>query len=90
MSETASNDEGLIHLGAEVEGPAQVTAKVEAITSKIKKVQTTDEGKLQVTLETEGLDDDAIGKVKEMLSLQQSTLVKVDMRPVQRELFNDG
>ncbi|MDZ7808975.1 MAG: hypothetical protein U5L11_01060 [Arhodomonas sp.] len=58
MSTTAEKTreaEGLIHLGAEGEGRRKITARVEGITTRIKKVQTSDEGKLQVTLETEGV-----------------------------------
>ena len=35
---------------------------------RIKKITTTDEGRLQVVLESEGMDNSAIGQVKDMLA----------------------
>ena len=68
--------------------PAPVTARVHNLQAKIKKITTTDEGKLQVVLETEGMDDDAILQVKAMLVLQQTAMVRVTMDPVQQDLFD--
>lgn len=80
-------DEPVIAIGAErAEPPA--TVRVDDITTRIKKITTTDEGKLQVNLETEGMDDNAITQAKDMLSLQQTCLVTVSMAPVQRDLFD--
>jgi len=55
---------------------------------KLKKITTTDEGKLQVVLETEGMDDSAIKGVQDMLTLQQTCMVMVSMVPLQRDLFD--
>ncbi len=68
--------------------PVPVTARVHNLQAKIKKITTTDEGKLQVVLETEGMDDDAILQVKAMLVLQQTAMVRVTMDPVQQDLFD--
>jgi hypothetical protein len=78
----------LIHLGAGQETPAPINVTVEGMTTKVKKITTTDEGKLQVVLESEGMDDNTIGHVKTMLTLQQTCLVQVSMVPVQRDLFD--
>ena len=82
--------EAPIHLGAAADGPAPVSARVEGVTARIRRVQTTDEGKLQVMLESEGLDDVALAQVRAMLTLQQSTLVEVRMNAVQQALFDDA
>jgi len=58
------------------------------MTTKVKKITTTDEAKLQVVLETEGMDDEALEQIKSMLILQQSCLVKVSMVPVQQDMFD--
>jgi len=68
--------------------PVPVSARVRNLLAKIKKITTTDEGKLQVVLETEGMDDDAILQVKAMLVLQQTAMVRVTMDPVQQDLFD--
>lgn len=78
----------IVHLGAGQERPRPIDARVDGMTVKVKKITTTDEGRLQVVLETEGMDDDVIGQVKSMLTLQQSCLVRVTMTPVQRDLFD--
>lgn len=77
----------MIHVGAE-EMPAPIEARVECLTTKVRKVTTTDDGKLQIVLEAEGMDHDALAQVKELLVLQQSALVRVSMLPVQPELFS--
>jgi len=82
------NGGALIHLGAEQEVPQPINVAVHGMTTKVKKITTTDEGKLQVVLETEGMDDSTIGHVKSMLTLQQTCLVQVSMVPVQRDLFD--
>jgi hypothetical protein len=78
----------IVHLGAGRERPAPIDARVDGMTVKVRKITTTDEGRLQVVLETEGMDDAVIGQVKSMLTLQQSCLVRVTMTPVQRDLFD--
>jgi len=89
LPEPAGNgrDEPVIAIGAErTEPPA--TVRVDGMVTRIKKITTTDEGKLQVVLETEGMDDNAITQAKGMLSLQQTCFVNVSMAPVQRDLFD--
>lgn len=80
------NDSALIHISADGQ-TLPIEARVEDLTTKVKKITTTDEGKLQIVLEAEGMDYDALGQVKELLTLQQQSLVVVSMTPVQRELF---
>lgn len=82
------NGGSLIHLGAGQNEPQRINVAVNGMITKVKKITTTDEGKLQVVLETEGMDDDVIGHVKSMLTLQQTCLVQVHMVPVQRDLFD--
>lgn len=86
-SDTARRDTAMIHISADGQ-TLPVEARVESLTTKIKKVTTTDEGKLQVVLEAAGMDHDALSQVKELLTLQQSSLVVVSMFPVQQELFS--
>ena len=80
-------NERVIELNAS-ERPPEVTARVNGMTTKVKKITTTDDAKLQVVLETEGMDDEALEQIKAMLVLQQSCLVKVSMVPLQRDLFD--
>lgn len=80
-------NERVIELNAG-ERPPEVTARVNGMTTKVKKITTTDDAKLQVVLETEGMDDEALEQIKAMLVLQQSCLVKVSMVPLQRDLFD--
>lgn len=82
-----SSPRDVIHLDAGQRG-TEITARVRDMTTRIKRIQTTDEGKLQVVLETEGMDDTALAQVKDMLVLQQSALVTVSMAPAQRDLFD--
>jgi hypothetical protein len=84
----STNVNEIIELNPANQLPAPVTARVHNLLAKIKKITTTDESKLQVVLETEGMDDDAILQVKAMLVLQQTALVKVAMDPVQQDLFD--
>lgn len=86
-AKTTAGTAGVINLNADKRG-VEITARVDGMTTRIKRIQTTDEGKLQVVLEAEGMDDDALEQVKDMLVLQQSALVKVSMAPVQRDLFD--
>ena len=80
-------DEPVITIGPE-QAETPVSVRVDDMTTRIKKITTTDEGKLQVVLETEGMDDNAITQAKGLLSLQQTCLVNVSMVPVQRDLFD--
>jgi len=82
----AGREEAMIEIGAEHQAPP-VTARVSGMTMRVKKITATDDGKLQVTLETEGMDDHALAQVEAMLVLQQSCLVNVSMLPTQRDLF---
>lgn len=65
-----------------------VAARVRDLGAKVKRVVTTDEGKLQVVLEAEGMDDEALDQVRELLLLQQACPVLVSMDPMQRDLFD--
>jgi DNA transposition AAA+ family ATPase len=83
--ETPRRD-AMIHITADGQ-TVPVDARVDELTTKVKKITTTDEGKLQIVLEAEGMDHEALAQVKELLVLQQHSLVLVSMTPVQRELF---
>lgn len=85
--EQTKREEQIIDLNA-AEVPPRIDARVRGMTVRVKKITTTDEAKLQVVLETEGMDNDALEQIKEMLVLQQSCLVKVSMLPVQRDMFD--
>lgn len=82
----ARSTRDVIHLDA-ANRDVQISARVRDLPTRIKRILTTDEGKLQVLLEAEGLDDDALAQVKDMLVLQQSALVRVSMTPAQGDLF---
>lgn len=86
MAEAALNHDDIIDLGKPDEA-VPVTARVTDLTAKVKRIQTTDEGKLQVVLEAVGLDDDALTQIREMLVLQQACPVLVSMEAVQADLF---
>jgi|GEM_PF-2823419 len=80
-------EEEILDLGGEI--VRNVNERVDALTVRLKKIVTTDEGKLQIIMETEGIaDDDSLMDVKNMLVLQQAGVVNVSMKPVQRDLFN--
>jgi len=85
--DSPASDKRVIDLSAGQQPPV-VHARVTGMTTKVKKITTTDEAKLQVVLETEGMDDEALEQIKAMLVLQQSCLVKVSMVPVQRDMFD--
>jgi len=89
-SKQPSPREAPIKLTPGAEGPAPISAEVSNLIARIKRLQTTDEGKLQVVLESEVLDDPALGQVREMLTLQQTTLVRVAMQAMQQRLFDDA
>ncbi len=78
----------VIDLPAPGEQGTMPAIAVQGMIVKLKKITTTDEGKLQVVLETEGMDDAAIRGVQDMLTLQQTCMVQVSMLPLQRDLFD--
>lgn len=86
MGEAARKQEEVIDLGKT--DPKPITARVDDMTVRVKKITTTDDGKLNVTLESEGMSDEALENVKDMLVLQQAGIVKLSMLPVQRDLFD--
>lgn len=88
-SNQPSPREAPIKLTPGAHGPAPISAEVSNLIARIKRLQTTDEGKLQVVLESEVLDDPALAQVREMLTLQQTTLVRVAMQAMQQRLFDD-
>jgi len=59
---------------------------VEDLAARVRRITTTDEGKLQIVLEGEGLDDPTIAKLRDLLQLQQN-LVLVTIRSAQGDLF---
>lgn len=67
--------------------PATLAASVERLLVRLKKITTTDDGKLALALEAEALDDESLAQVRDMLLLQQAGLVVLSMLPVQRDLF---
>ncbi|WP_456378863.1 hypothetical protein [Thiolapillus sp.] len=76
-----------IDLGAE--DVKIITEKVEELTVRLKKIVTTDEGKLQIVMETEGIaDDEALQNIKHMLTLQQTGMIVLSMKAMQRDLFD--
>ena len=78
----------IIELNPANQAPLPVRARVRNLVASIKKITTSDEGKLQVVLESESMDDEALVQVKDMLVLQQASLVRVAMDPVQPGLFD--
>lgn len=66
--------------------PEGAATPVQELPTRVKKVVTTDEGKLQVVLEAESLSDDAVEKVKGLLSIQQG-MVLATFEPAQGDLF---
>ena len=62
---------------------------VRDLPARVKKITTTDEGKLQIVLEAESLGDATIPKVQELLWLQQE-LVTASFEAVQGDLFPGG
>jgi hypothetical protein len=60
---------------------------VEDLAAIVRRVTTTDDGKLKIVLEGEGLDDPTIAKVRDLLQLQRD-LVLVTIRPAQGDLLN--
>jgi hypothetical protein len=86
MNEQQNPEKEVIDLGETEARP--ITERVDSLIARVKKIVTTDEGKLQILMETEGLSDEALANVKDMLVLQQAGMVAVSMKPLQRELFD--
>ena len=86
MAEAAEKREEVIDLGRTAAKP--VTARVDDMTVRVKKITTTDEGKLSLTLESEGMTDEALDNVKDMLVLQQNGVVRLSMLPAQPDMFD--
>jgi hypothetical protein len=79
--------EDIIDLGKPDE-QTPIATRVRDLGARVKRIVTTDEGKLQVVLESEGMDNEALDQVRELLLLQQACPVLVSMDPVQRDLFD--
>lgn len=60
---------------------------VEDLEARIKRITTSDDGKLQVLIECEFMDERGIEKVKHMLGLQRTEGVLVSMKVRQLDLF---
>jgi len=86
MNEQQNPEKEVIDLGETEARP--ITERVDSLIARVKKIVTTDEGKLQILMETEGLSDESLANVKDMLVLQQAGMVAVSMKPLQRELFD--
>jgi len=84
----AARSDDILDLKAGDVTAKSISERVNDLTIRIKKIATSDEGKLQISLESEAMSDDALSQVKDMLVLQQNGLVKLTMKPVQRELFD--
>lgn len=59
---------------------------VDDLRARVKRIVTTDEGKLQIVLESETLSDEGIGQVQNLLQLQQEN-VFVSVKAAQGDLF---
>lgn len=66
-----------------------ISAHVSDLPVVLKKIATTDEGKLSITLDSEMLDEEHLSQVRDMLALQRSGVVLVSIDPAQRGLFDD-
>jgi hypothetical protein len=65
-------------------------AEVEDLEARVKRITTSDDGKLQVLIECEYIDERGIEQVKSMLGLQRTEGVLVSMRVKQMDLFGGG
>lgn len=83
---TTANE--IIELNPAHQAAAPIGARVRNLIAKVKKITTNDEGRLQVVLEAEAMDDNALAQVKNLLVLQQASPVRVAMDPVQPDLFD--
>ena len=59
---------------------------VSDLPARVKRIVTTDEGRLQILLESESLSEESIEKTKNLLQLQQDA-VFVTVRAAQQDLF---
>jgi len=66
--------------------PTRPLVPVRDLPARVKKITTTDEGRLQIVLEAESLGDQTIPKVQELLWLQQER-VTASFAAVQGDLF---
>ena len=67
--------------------PASVALfDVDDLPARVKRIVTTDEGRLQILLESESLTEESIEKTKNLLQLQQDA-VFVTVRAAQQDLF---
>ena len=73
-----------VNVHAEASGIALFN--VEDLQARVKRIVTTDDGKLQIVLESEALSEEAIAKTQNLLQLQQDT-VFVSVRAAQQDLF---
>ncbi len=60
--------------------------EVSDLPARVKRIVTTDEGRLQILLESESLSEESIEKTKNLLQLQQDA-VFVTVRAAQQDLF---
>ena len=60
--------------------------EVDDLPARVKRIVTTDEGRLQILLESESLTEESIEKTKNLLQLQQDA-VFVTVRAAQQDLF---
>ncbi len=82
------HDHEVIEIGKPGAKGVALAERVHALPARIKKVTVSDDGKLLLALETEGLSDESLASIRDMLVLQQSGPVFVDMSPAQRDLFD--
>ena len=73
-------------VNAHAEASGIALFNVEDLQARVKRIVTTDEGKLQIVLESEALSEEAIAKTQNLLQLQQDT-VFVSVRAAQQDLF---
>ena len=73
-------------VNAHAEASGIALFNVADLQARVKRIVTTDDGKLQIVLESEALSDEAIAKTQSLLQLQQDT-VFVSVRAAQQDLF---
>ena len=73
-------------VGAEV--PGGTIGGVERMVVSCRRVVTTDDGRLQVVFEADGMDQSALENVKALFTLQQTCKLFMSLTPVQRDLFD--
>ena len=67
------------------EGPALAGGRVRDLPARVKKIATTDEGRLQIVLEGEVIRQDELAKIRDLFLIQQGR-VRVDFTAEQGEL----